>query len=141
MNRVDYMEHQEIIYTSEASPTTSEIIEVYRSSGIIRPIEDPERIKRMYENSNLVISAWDNETLVGIARSHTDFSYCCYLSDLAVRGEYQNKGIGQKLIGLTQEKIGKDSTLILRAAPGAMDYYPRLGFKTIENGFYIKRSH
>jgi len=43
----------------------------------------------MIKNSNLVVSAWDGDNLVGIARSMTDFHYACYLSDLAVDKKYQ----------------------------------------------------
>ncbi len=116
-----------------------QIIEVYNSSGIKRPTHDIERIAKMYSHSNLIISAWDGELLVGIARSLTDYCYCCYLSDLCVRKNYQKKGIGKKLIELTKEIIGNHTALILIAAPSALEYYPRLGFEKIENGFIIKR--
>ena len=58
----------------------------------------------MYANSNLVVSAWDGDNLVGISRSLTDFCYCCYLSDLAVKKVYQKMGIGKKLVAVTKEK-------------------------------------
>ncbi len=94
----------------------------------------------MYDNSNLVVTAWSDEELVGISRALTDFCYCCYLSDLAVSKSYQMKGIGKKLIELTKEKIGNESTLLLLSAPTAMDYYPKIGLQKVENGFIIKRS-
>jgi predicted N-acetyltransferase YhbS len=94
----------------------------------------------MYANSNLVATAWDEDKLVGVSRSLTDFCYCCYLSDLAVRKDYQSNGIGKKLIELTKNIIGEQTTLILLAAPAAMDYYPKVGFQKIDNGFIIKRT-
>ncbi len=121
------------------TPETDSIIEVYNSSGLNRPTRDKERIAEMYIHSNLIITAWDNNLLVGIARSLTDFCYCCYLSDLAVRKDYQKLGIGKELINLTREKIGPLTTLILLSAPTAMDYYPKTGFRKIENGFIIDR--
>jgi len=129
----------DITYQINLIPRASQIISLYDSSGINRPTRDPARIEKMYENSNLVISAWDGERLVGIARSLTDFCYCCYLSDLAVRQEYKIQGIGKKLIALTQEQIGKQTTLLLLSAPAAMDYYPKAGFEKIPNGFIIHR--
>src|SRR5690554_296201 len=129
----------EITYQINLIPHASQIISLYDSSGINRPTSGPDRIEKMYENSNLVISAWDGERLVGIARSLTDFCYCCYLSDLAVRQEYKIQGIGKKLIALTQEQIGKQTTLLLLSAPAAMDYYPKAGFEKIPNGFIIHR--
>jgi ribosomal protein S18 acetylase RimI-like enzyme len=130
----------EITYKSDIIPEIEVIIAVYDSSGINRPTYDKERITKMYANSNLIITAWDNNLLVGISRSLTDFCFCCYLSDLAIRKEYQKLGIGKKLISLTQEKIGEQCMLLLLSAPTAMEYYPNIGFEKVNNGFIINRS-
>jgi predicted N-acetyltransferase YhbS len=128
-----------ISYQFNLTPPIEDIIELYKSSGINRPIDNIDRIAQMYTHSNLVFSAWDEDKLVGIARSLSDFCYCCYLSDLAVREEYKKQGIGKKLIALTKEKIGDQTMLLLLSAPAAMDYYPKLNFEKVENGFIIKR--
>jgi N-acetylglutamate synthase-like GNAT family acetyltransferase len=130
----------EINYQFKLSPPIEDIIDLYKSSGINRLVEDAERIAQMFVHSNLIVSAWDEDKLVGIARSLTDFCYCCYLSDLAVRQEYKKKGIGKKLISLTKEKIGDQTMLLLLSVPMAMDYYPKLNFEKVENGFIIKRA-
>lgn len=117
-----------------------EVINVFKSSGINRPVHEPERIFKMIQYANLIISAWNKDKLVGIARSVTDFSYCCYLSDLAVKKEYQHKGIGKKLIELTRQEVSNKSMLLLLSAPPAMEYYPKQGFEKVENGFIIKRN-
>jgi N-acetylglutamate synthase-like GNAT family acetyltransferase len=130
----------EIIYRMDFTPDIDQIIEVYNSSGIKRPIVDKERIAKMYANSNLIITAWDNDKLVGISRSLTDYCYCCYLSDLAVSKDYQTSGIGKKLIELTKNEIGEQTALLLLSAPTAMDFYPKVGFQKIDNAFLIKRS-
>lgn len=129
----------EIEYKIDVIPETEQIIEIYNSSGINRPTIDRGRIAKMYEHSNLVVTAWDKNKIVGISRSLTDFCYCCYLSDLAVRKEYQRLGIGKELIRITREKIGQQTTLILFAAPSAMEYYPKVDFQKAENAFIIKR--
>lgn len=129
----------EITYRTDIIPEIDQIITLYDSSGINRPTKDKERIAKMYSNSNLIISAWDKDKLVGISRSLTDFCYCCYLSDLSVRKEYQTSGIGKKLIELTKKNIGEQTALILLSAPTAMEYYPKVGFQKIDNGFIIKR--
>ena len=105
------------------------VIELYRAStlGERRPVDDRERMRQMLANANLVVTAWDGDLLVGIARSVSDFSYCTYLSDLAVRLSHQRRGIGRELIRRTREHSGQ-ATVILLAAPKAVDYYPRVGF-------------
>ncbi len=130
---------KEIIYKTGLLPPIETIIEVYDNSGINRPTTDKARIEKMYQHANLVITAWDAETLVGIARSLTDFCYCCYLSDLAVKKAYQKKGIGKKLIRPTKEEIGENAMLLLLSAASAMDYYPKVGLETVKNGFIINR--
>ncbi|EML0164946.1 GNAT family N-acetyltransferase, partial [Vibrio cholerae] len=83
----------------------------------------------MLANTDLLVSAWIGERLVGIARSVTDFHYCCYLSDLAVSEQVQSKGIGKELIRQTFVSLKKGCKLILLAAPQATEYYPKIGFK------------
>lgn len=129
-----------ISYQFEIAPNPEEIIELYLRSGIKRPSDDRNRICAMYNNSNLIVTARFEDKLVGIARALSDFSYCCYLSDLAVDRSFQKVGIGSKLISLCRDKIGPQVMLLLLAAPDAMDYYPKLGFEKAENAFIIKRT-
>lgn len=77
--------------------------------------------------------------MIGIARALTDWSFCCYLSDLAVDKDVQKTGIGRELIARVREETGEGVALILLAAPSAMANYPKVGFEKIENGFVIKR--
>jgi len=130
----------EITYHTDRIPDAPQIAALFRSSGIRRPVDDLPRIEQMFAHANLVISAWAGDELIGIARSLTDFCYCCYLSDLAVRKEYQRAGVGRRLIALTQEQIGPRTALILLSAPAAMAYYPRVGFEKTDNAYIIKRS-
>jgi len=107
-----------------------EFVDLLRRSSLAerRPVDDPKCIKAMIEHANLLCTAWDGVKLIGVARSLTDFEYCCYLSDLAVDEAYQKKGIGRELIRLTQSRLGSRAKIILLAAPNAERYYPRIGF-------------
>ncbi|MEI7784304.1 MAG: GNAT family N-acetyltransferase [Betaproteobacteria bacterium] len=116
-----------------------EVARVFDASGITRPTADLPRIARMFAAPSLVISAWHADKLVGVSRSLTDHAYCCYLSDLAVDKAYQGQGIGQSLIARTRAVIGDEVSLILLAAPGAMSYYPSVGFEQANNAFVIRR--
>ena len=128
-----------ITYSLDKKLSPEQVIDLYDNAGLVRPTDDIERIRLMFENSNLVITAWHDDILVGISRSVTDWVFCCYLSDLAVREEYKYKGIGKKLVELTKEKVGNQSMLLLLSAPSAMEYYPKIGMLKVENGFIIKR--
>ena len=104
-----------------------------------RPLDSRERVQRMLDHVNLIVTAWDGEKLVGVARSSTDFAFYCYLSDLAVDDTYQRSGIGKMLITFTRIVAGDEASLILLSAPAAMEYYPKVGFEKLENAFAIKR--
>ncbi|MSP14605.1 MAG: GNAT family N-acetyltransferase [Chloroflexi bacterium] len=116
-----------------------QVIALFQSSGLRRPVDQPERIQRMIEFANLTFTAWDGEKLVGIARALTDYGFCCYLSDLAVDGAYQRQGIGKELIRLMREHLGEEVMLLLLSAPKAMSYYPHVGFENINNAWLIRR--
>ena len=135
-----YIYGMNITYSTSAVPNTQQVIDLYDSASLNRPTKDFNRIKKMYENSNLIISAWNGDILVGIARALTDFCYCCYLSDLAVSEDYKSAGIGKKLIQLTREAISEESMLLLLSAPAAMEYYPKIGMDAVKNGFIIPRN-
>ncbi|MDC6166411.1 GNAT family N-acetyltransferase [Paucibacter sp. XJ19-41] len=116
-----------------------DVARVFDRSGIKRPTQDLPRIARMFGAPSLVLSAWVEGQLVGLARSLTDQAYCCYLSDLAVDKDYQGLGIGRALVERTQALIGDEVSLILLAAPNAMSYYPALGFQLADNAFVVRR--
>ncbi|WP_153122844.1 GNAT family N-acetyltransferase [Peribacillus tepidiphilus] len=128
-----------IIYKLNEPVKAEEVIQVFKNSGITRPVDQKERIQKMIDQANVIITAWDEGKLVGIARALTDFSYCCYLSDLAVDQQYQKSGIGKQLIERLRDVIGEEVALILLSAPGAMEYYPKVGFDKAENAFIIRR--
>jgi GNAT superfamily N-acetyltransferase len=97
--------------------------------GERRPLDSEETLDAMLTNAALLATAWDGEVLVGIARSVTDFAYCCYISDLAVDEEHQRQGIGRQLIEATAQRLGPQCKIILLAAPKADSYYGGVGFQ------------
>ena len=106
--------------------------------GERRPIDEPETLAGMVANGNLLVTAWKEELLVGVARSVTDFSYCCYLSDLAVDAACQREGIGKELVRLTREQLPAGCSVILLSAPQATTYYPGIGFEQHPSAWVCK---
>lgn len=130
---------QTLVYEQNCRITPEQLADVFTRSGIERPVDDLARMEKMLQHGNLLITAWDGASLIGVARALSDFSYCCYLSDLAVDRAYQHQGIGQALIEQVRSAIGRDSMLLLLAAPSAMAYYPKVGFEAVANGWIIRR--
>ena len=133
MNDIDYRYGNDL--------PLDEVLDLYRAStlGERRPIDDPAIMADMVKHANLVVTAWSGPTLVGIARTLTDFSYVGYLADLAVRLSHQKRGIGTELIRRTRDRMGPRSMLVLLAAPKAAEYYPRLGFTRVDRTWMLRR--
>lgn len=129
----------EITYRENTPVTVEQVIELYRSAGLRRPIDDKPRLQTMLDNANLTLTAWDSDRLIGVARALTDFAYCCYLSDLAVHADYQRQGIGKELVYRMKARLGDRVMLLLLHAPAAAGYYPRIGFTKVENGWILPR--
>jgi GNAT superfamily N-acetyltransferase len=128
-----------ITYSCDREITAEEFIDVLMRSTLAerRPVDDPECIAAMLRHANLLCTAWDGDRLIGVARSVTDFSYCCYLSDLAVDVAYQSQGVGKELIRLTQSRLGPKCKIILLAAPKAESYYPKIGFSAHKSAWIL----
>ncbi len=124
------MGKMDITYRTDRQITASEFIGLLNktSLGARRPVSDLECIEAMLEHADLMVTAWRDDQLVGVARSLTDFHYCCYLSDLAVAESEQQLGIGKALIDHTQASLASGCRMILLAAPQAESYYPHIGF-------------
>jgi GNAT superfamily N-acetyltransferase len=119
--------------------SAEQFVDVLRRSSLAerRPVDDPESIAGMLRHADLLVTAWQAGQLVGVARSVTDFSYCCYLSDLAVDRAFQRTGIGRELIRRTREQLGPRCMLILLSAPAAARYYPHLGFARHDSAWVL----
>lgn len=112
-------------------------IELYHAStlGERRPVDDRDTMADMLGHADLMITAWDGDRLVGLARTLTDFSYVAYLADLAVARSHQRGGIGTQLVHRTRAELGPRAMLVLLSAPAAVDYYPKIGFERHPQAF------
>ncbi|HEY5313473.1 MAG TPA: GNAT family N-acetyltransferase [Pirellulales bacterium] len=118
-----------IHYKIEPGLQVDEFIDVLVRSTLAerRPVHDRPTIEMMLARADIVFTARCDGLLVGVSRAITDFSFCTYLSDLAVDQRFQRQGIGRHLIRHTHEAAGLKTTLILLAAPAAESYYPHVG--------------
>jgi len=129
----------EVSYRTNYPVAAAAVAELFDQSGIRRPTDDIERIQRMLDQANLTVTAWDGATLAGIGRALTDFSFCCYLSDLAITRAYQKQGIGRGIIEELKRILGPKVMILLLSAPEAMSYYPHVGFESADNAWILQR--
>ncbi len=119
-----------IRYATESNLAVLEFVDVLRRSTLAerRPADDTATMAGMLANADIIVTArGEDGLLVGVARAMSDFSYCTYLSDLAVDVAFQRRGIGRELIRQTHLAAGVSTSLIVLAAPQAESYYPHIG--------------
>jgi GNAT superfamily N-acetyltransferase len=130
----------------EPALSAAEFIDVLQRSTLAerRPVDREDVIAAMLQNADILLTARvdggeSDGLLVGISRAVTDYSYCTYLSDLAVDEAFQGHKIGRELIHRTHEAAGKHTMLILIAAPKAESYYPHIGMTQHNSCWYLPR--
>ncbi|MBK8503726.1 MAG: GNAT family N-acetyltransferase [Saprospiraceae bacterium] len=131
-----------IVYKIDVIPDIEQLVDLFNCSDYF-PIKDKTdltRIDKMFKNSNIVVTAWENRKLIGLSRAISDFSYCCYLSDLCVRDEYKKNGIGKELVMLTKQNAGDECKLILQSSPNAIIFYKNIGMENIDSAFIFQRN-
>ena len=128
-----------LTFAIETQLDLDEVMVLYQSSGIARPVEQPKRMQRMLQHANLVVTARQDGQLLGLARCLTDYSWVVYIADLLVAKERQQQGIGQQLLAEVQRITGPEVQQLLLSAPSAITYYPKVGFQPLSNAFAIGR--
>jgi ribosomal protein S18 acetylase RimI-like enzyme len=137
-------ERPNVLYARESDLPVAEFRRVLVESGLgtIRPVDDEPRLKAMLTGANLIVTArldQPDRPLVGFARSMTDFSWVCFLSDLAVSASAQGLGIGKGLLDECRRQIGPAVTLILGSVPDAVGFYERAGMARVQDVFWYRR--
>jgi len=101
--------------------------------------ETPDMIQNYnvpFINSTLVISAWENNRLVGAVRVLSDKMFRSAILDLLVLPAYQNRGIGTELVKRCIAHY-PDSEWLVGTEKHIAGYYEKLGFK-IDKGVFLK---
>ncbi|MDP4095173.1 MAG: GNAT family N-acetyltransferase [Bacillota bacterium] len=114
------------------------LIQLFNEAGWTDKTSDLNRLKQMAENSQIVVTAWDDEYMVGFARCTTDHVFNGQINNVVVDSKYRNQGIGKCLVKKLLES-DKGVTYILRGDPENEEFYKQLGFEPAERAFLFKR--
>lgn len=128
-----------IVIKVNAALSLEAVRRLYLDTDFDKPVSSDSRLATMIGQTPLVISAFDDDQLVGMARCLTDFEYFCYLSDLLVLPAYQHQGIGRQLVTTLQDYLGSRVTLSLCADAKATGFYQKLGIRSANNMYRIHR--
>ena len=126
-------------YHHDRHPRADALRALYAASPLRRPIGEPARIARMFEHSNVVLTAYDGERLVGVLRGWTDFAFDGYICDLGIHPGYQKQGVGKRLLE-EATALSPEIRWVLLASPIAKDYYGHLGWELLPNAWLWPRA-
>ncbi|WP_243543894.1 GNAT family N-acetyltransferase [Pseudodesulfovibrio tunisiensis] len=90
----------------------------------------PDRLRRTFENSDLVLFARDGDRLVGLARALSDGVAGSIIYDLCILPEYQGKGLGKRMMKAMLGRL-KSRNVLLYAVPGKEKFYEQFGFRVM----------
>lgn len=105
-----------------------QILELYKANGW-SAAEKPTELRNGLLNSHSLISAWDNDKLVGIGNAISDGYLVVYYPHLLVHPNYQGKGIGNMISDEFQKKYKHFHMQMLTADGKAIDFYKKVGFE------------
>ena len=130
-----------ITYTEEKKFTMDQVEKLFLSVGWISG-QYPERLYKALQNSSTVITAWDNERLVGLVRSLDDTEMAAYVHYVLVDPEYHRQGIAGNMIEMVKEKYR--NYLYIEIMPEESKnaaFYKKHGFRIMDDGVAMQICH
>jgi ribosomal protein S18 acetylase RimI-like enzyme len=111
--------------------SNEKITELYKSVGWSKYIEDVDKMKRAFENSLLVLSAWKDDELLGLVRVIGDGETILYIQDLLVKPSAKRQGIASMLVKSVIDKYPgvRQKVLITDDNVESTSFYQSIGFK------------
>ena len=123
-----------ITYTEEKRFTQDEVQALFRSVDW-ESAEFPSRLYKALMHSPTVLTAWDGDRLVGLARVLDDSELVAFLHYVLVDPAYQGQGIATALVNRLKEKY--QNYLYFEVMPDERQnaaFYERLGFRILPEG-------
>lgn len=127
-----------IKYTEEKTFTQDQVQELFKSVGWISA-EYPQRLYKALMNSQTVLTAWDGERLVGLARVLDDSELVAFVHYVLVHPEYQGRKIAGNMVEYIRDKY--KNYLYIEGMPEDsknVAFYERHGFHVMEGGTPIQ---
>ncbi|MEB4868466.1 GNAT family N-acetyltransferase [Priestia megaterium] len=110
----------------------SRMNEIYHSVGWTNHNE--EKIKKVFQSSNVVAIAYDEDNIAGFGRALSDGVFNAAIYDVVIDEHYQNKGIGQQIIENLLAQLDDISCIHLVSTAGNEEFYRKAGFRKMKTG-------
>ncbi|THB76743.1 MAG: N-acetyltransferase [Desulfobulbaceae bacterium] len=111
--------------------------DLYGEVGLVGGLgkkRDLPKIREAFLISFKVVTAWDNQRLVGAGRMISDGVCYGMIFDLGILVTHQRQGIGRQIINILL-KGHEDLFIHLTSTFGNEEFYKKIGFKKHKTGF------
>ncbi|MDR1606062.1 MAG: GNAT family N-acetyltransferase [Streptococcaceae bacterium] len=95
---------------------------------------DAEQVKLSFQNSQVLVFAFEDDQLVGCGRALSDGVLQANIYNIAVAPHLQGQGIGRQIIERLLDQL-KGQIVTLYTHPKTSAYYQKLGFSQLRTGF------
>lgn len=117
-----------IMYYTDKKVDYDKLQILFNNVGWDDKTSDINRLKSMVENSQIVVTAWDKEIMIGFARCTTDYVFNGQINNVVVDPKYRGNGIGKILVNKIIDS-SKKVTYMLRGSIENEEFYRTLGFE------------
>ena len=116
-------------------PPMDKVLALYDDCGWTAYTDEPVILEKAIKNSLEVLTLWDGEILVGLARTVGDGATICYLQDILILNSYQGKGLGTRLLDqvLADNDHIRQFILLTEDAHKNRNFYRKLGLEPVES--------
>ena len=111
------------------------IVGLYSDAGWIAYTKDPASLKKGYENSLLILGAYDGDDLMGIIRVVGDGYTIVFVQDILVYNRYQRQGVGTALLKAVMERYRdvRQIELVTDDTDKTKAFYGSVGFRPLSD--------
>jgi len=124
-----------IEYKKNIIPEIEALAKLYNNVEWYNYTKDLKVLKKAFENSLLIISAWDKDNLVGLLRAVGDGQTIMYIQDILINKQYQRQGIGSQLMKSFMDEYGhiRQKVLLTDNEEATISFYKSCGFVTTDS--------
>ncbi|UOQ49250.1 GNAT family N-acetyltransferase [Gracilibacillus caseinilyticus] len=118
-----------IYYTSDIDKITEQELQELFLSVEWKSGNFPNELLKTIKGSHSVVTAWDNNKLIGLINALSDGALTAYFHYMLINPAYQGKGIGKEMMNMMLDRYSNYETKVQIAYPNVVEFYGKLGFK------------
>lgn len=128
-----------IQYQTRKKINTKALLALYSDANWTNYTKDPQRLESALNQSLHVISAWNQDELIGLIRAVGDGLTILYIQDILVKKAWKRRGIGRTLLNQMIEHFPevRQKVLLTDENPESRGFYEAMGFQSCDQGTVV----